>query len=447
VGKPDDIRTQHDPGGIEGYHPDEFLPREIWCYGTNGHLTFPTLGCIYIDKEGKARDVFGAIQRSRARIREPGKGERLVEYEVGPPKRGMFEEEELRELLRVIHTGSTRYGWLLSVVRMVNALQPLGKEKALAAVDEYFRVSIRPHRFYCEEALLEPPIWEIFALLRVLFEVPEDPGYMPPIYWSIHPRPQEDQKLLPRYPFLLLDDIPFSLMTAAFPGKVQDTPEHNVGYFRRRGQYHVRSKPLRPPDNPLAVLRTFEESYMWVYGDDPRYRSQGKRVIMGQLLRLIESVYPVEEPKSPLAPELAEEEVSRRWEQIVEEVSRLDIRWDEEKNLYTFRDGTHLPERPVKHYRREIWEPEVPRVDLMAAFGRVSEEDVQVDFYYPESGLGGPVVWRVYSMKDRNKVLLEAQVKPGMFYSNGGWELKEGEEIQVELLYGTESRLSPVLEP
>src|SRR5438876_9020592 len=34
LGKPDDVRTKHDPGGISTTRT-----KEIWCYGTNGHLT------------------------------------------------------------------------------------------------------------------------------------------------------------------------------------------------------------------------------------------------------------------------------------------------------------------------------------------------------------------------------------------------------------------------
>jgi hypothetical protein len=56
--------------------------QEIWRYGTNGHLTWGTLGQVYIDQNGEAQYVYG------------GHGE--------PPPRGMFQEDELRQLLRVI---------------------------------------------------------------------------------------------------------------------------------------------------------------------------------------------------------------------------------------------------------------------------------------------------------------------------------------------------------
>ena len=119
LGKPDDIQTDTDPGGV-GTHI-----REIWSYGTDGHLTFATLGHVYIDDKGRVQDVYG------------GRGE--------PPNPALMPEKELRPLLRLIDKApSFRFGNdydPLLVIQIVNALQPLGKEKALAAIEEYLRVA------------------------------------------------------------------------------------------------------------------------------------------------------------------------------------------------------------------------------------------------------------------------------------------------------------------
>src|SRR5262245_49099205 len=52
-GTPDDIRTQNDPGGISTTGT-----LEVWSYGSDTHLGFPTLGCIYVDPVG-AQYMFG----------------------------------------------------------------------------------------------------------------------------------------------------------------------------------------------------------------------------------------------------------------------------------------------------------------------------------------------------------------------------------------------------
>jgi hypothetical protein len=120
LGKPDDIRTKYDPGGVWRTQTGE-----IWRYGTNGHLTTATLGSVYIAEDGKVQLVCG------------GDGD--------PPPAWMFTEEELRAILRILDDApSYSYGWGYNprgVIRAVNALQPLGKEKSLAAVAEYLRIA------------------------------------------------------------------------------------------------------------------------------------------------------------------------------------------------------------------------------------------------------------------------------------------------------------------
>jgi len=79
LGEPDDIRTNEDPGGI---HTTK--TKEIWCYGTKGHLTFPVLGRVYIDNKNQAQYIYGA---------------RGV-----PPDEKLLSEDKLDSLLRILDT-------------------------------------------------------------------------------------------------------------------------------------------------------------------------------------------------------------------------------------------------------------------------------------------------------------------------------------------------------
>src|SRR5262245_46388400 len=54
LGKPHDFKTEEDPGGISTVGT-----KEIWRYGTSGHLTTATLGQVYIDTKGKVQYVYG----------------------------------------------------------------------------------------------------------------------------------------------------------------------------------------------------------------------------------------------------------------------------------------------------------------------------------------------------------------------------------------------------
>src|SRR5207248_8563832 len=97
--------------------------------------------------------------------------ESKVQYVYGgdgqPPDSRMFSEAELRPLLRLIDQAPAyHFGYAydpLAVIRIVNVVQPLGEDKALAAIDEYLRVASYFHSRGRRG---------VFLVLRVLFDVP-----------------------------------------------------------------------------------------------------------------------------------------------------------------------------------------------------------------------------------------------------------------------------------
>lgn len=336
LGKPDDIRTQFDPGGIS-----RVGTKEIWCYGTEGHLAFPTLGCVYLDTNGRSQEVFG------------GKGR--------PPKTEWFTEQELRNLLRLFNTAPGLEGNSynpLPVIRIVNALQPLGKEKALAAISEYLRVSDEWSGF-CG------PRTGIFLVLRVLFDLPDnvDPREAG-AFGGPNPPNARDPHLLPRFPIAMVDDIPMMLVSGYLLAGRATPMEDVVDFYRVHGR--IRSKQLVPSNAPLAALEHLANSSQWPYADpnlvdggilswDAREKEGEDGMLMEQLLRLVDSVYrlpvdlsgnrlPCGEPPEPT------------WRKLVAAVSGLDIRWDTQQSIFVFPDGTHHPFPGKNIYRREIWD-------------------------------------------------------------------------------------------
>ncbi len=91
VGTPDDIRPPGEPGTRDG--------EEVWCFGTDKHLSFPTLGRVCFLK-GRVRLVIG------------GSGK--------PPSRDMLNENELRRLLRIVNTIPDLWGETYSPTRTIN---------------------------------------------------------------------------------------------------------------------------------------------------------------------------------------------------------------------------------------------------------------------------------------------------------------------------------------
>lgn len=335
LGKPDDIRTKFDPGGIS-----RVGTKEIWCYDAKGHLGFPTLGCIYIDENGRSQEVFG------------GQGQ--------PPKPGLFKEEELRELLCILDTTPEPEGYFhynpLLVIRIVNTLQPLGAEKASAAIGEYIRVS--DEFAYHREG--------IFLVLRVLFDVPEtiDPnkvglGMPSPAY-------PKDPHQIPRFPVALVDDIPLMLAGGYSYEGSPISMEDVLEFFKVNGRLHP--QPLTPSKDPLGALKHLMKSSQWIYADrtlqDPYSMKMTdmndgeKDMIREQLLRLIDSVYRL--PANALGDRLpcpcgGGESSDSAWKRYVGDVAALKIKWDTKQNEYVFQDGTHLPDVEKKLYQRSIW--------------------------------------------------------------------------------------------
>ena len=380
LGKPDDVRTKRDPGGI-----GTSRTKEIWRYGTAGHLEVATLGQVYIDTKDRVQYVFGA---------------------GSPPPSRMFDEQELRQLLIVLgEVPSYNSMWRYNprkVIRAVNLLQPLGKEKALAAIDEYLRVA---------QSWDDDGRKGVFLVLRILFDVPADPGHMPPMMVGAPSvRQPKDAKLLPRFPIALEGDIPLLLSEGFSLGGQAEQPESHSAYFRKHGT--IRAKPLMPTDKPFAALETFATSPRWVFKDgDRRFfgDERGRTFLGNQILRLMDTAYRVvPEPYSfgELLP-LEEERAALR-DKIIGDASRLKMQWDGKRNQYTFLDGKTLPEPIKKIHPREIWRP-APDLDLEIVFER--EDSQMVSVWVAEgfsAGKEAPVaVLKVFDVNDKAKTLLE----------------------------------------
>jgi len=340
LGKPDDIRTKYDPGGAE--------TGETWRYGTNGHLTTATLGSVYIDENGKVQGVCGAAG--------------------APPPAWMFAEEELRSILRILdETSSYNDGWGYnprSVIRAVNALQPLGKEKALAAVAEYLRVSPVSFDAHAVDGM--------FLVLRTLFEIPNPPGHMPVmLVGQPSPMGPDDLTKIPRFPIYIQDDIPFLMVSGySLLGQAED-PRKHLNYFREHGV--IRSLPLVPPPDPAPSTRRALDalSNNGISPDGaPEYD-----MLFNQILWLLDSVYEVEGDSFRDKMFLA---ASSDREKAVAAVSKLKLRWDVKKQDYTFADGTTPRIDRPGPYRRNIWQPGIPELDLALTIERISRKAIQV---------------------------------------------------------------------
>lgn len=411
LGKPDDIRTQDDPGGISTTRT-----KEIWCYGTDGHLTFPTLGQVYLDVDGGSQYIYG------------GKGE--------PPAPSLFTEEELSNLLRVIDRSPGTSGWTynpLRIIEAVNVLQPLGKEKALAAIDEYIRIS----SWFHSEALQGG----LFLVLRVLFELPEGSGDMPPmILGASCPGESNRAAGFPRFPVYLEDDIPLLMIFGYELAGVPEPVQRHVEFFRKNGK--IRAKPLSPGPQPMAVVERLEKSPDWIYARKEQY--PGQAMIANQVLRLVSSVY-----RPP--PGKHQTGAYPGWQNIAEAFSKLEARWDSRRNRYTLRDGTTLPDPEVRRYSRKTWTMDPPGLRAKLILERRDENEVRLDVESTgeDPSKARPCSVRVFNVREKDRTLVTVELDWFTGWKGQGrtLTLTTGEEVQGELMYDGVKTLSPTFKP
>ena len=288
---------------------------EQWRYGGSKDTAPASVGSVYFDKRGLVRAVCG-------------KGTAVSE--------GILDEQTLRAVFAVLsqvpsYNDSGEHFDARKVIRAVNTLQPLGKARALAAIEEFLRVT----------PAHDPAREGIFLVLRALFEVPSNLDNMPTMYvGQPYPMPPADRTLSPRFPLVLEGDVPFHLVVSFGLFGVPEVPERHCASFRRDGV--IRDRPLVPTNDPIGALDLFMQSSRWRFVD--RHGQMNNRVLADrnlrrQLLRLLDTVIYTERDRNGafvLPDEYALNELFDR-------IRGQDLKWDASRAIYTFADGTVLP--------------------------------------------------------------------------------------------------------
>jgi hypothetical protein len=149
-----------------------------------------------------------------------------------------------------------------ALVAAVNELRSLGKDGALGAVKRQLIDS---------EGTEDELQQGLFLVLRLLFEVPEDPGYHPPMLIGIPKNAQPaDPRALPWFPLIVIDDIPLTLVTTFVLAGSPEPVEAHVEHFRRTGI--LRTAPLTIDANvtPAEILDRLIPVYRDAFGVEPK---------------------------------------------------------------------------------------------------------------------------------------------------------------------------------
>lgn len=142
----------------------------------------------------------------------------------------------------------------------MNALLPLGKDGALAAIERYLASADRSR----------DPQYGLLLVARALFEVPAS-GFHPPLYIGIPKTIQPpDPKSLPHFPLVLVEDVPLLLVTTFLIRGSTQPVEDYLTYYYENGI--LRAGRLTPPATvvPAAILHRAAQLYRHAYGTDPK---------------------------------------------------------------------------------------------------------------------------------------------------------------------------------
>ena len=154
------------------------------------------------------------------------------------------------------------------VIEAVNALVPLGKERALAALDG----------FLARQDLAKDPHQGLFLVLRVAFDADPQP---PMLLGGSRPPPPPSPSALPRFPIAIVDDVPLMLVSGYTLRGLAEPVTAHLAYYREHGT--LRAAPLAPAKG-RDRMAGFEAQYQAAYHAAP---SDAEREhIRGQLARL-----------------------------------------------------------------------------------------------------------------------------------------------------------------
>ena len=156
------------------------------------------------------------------------------------------------------------------VIEAVNELRVLGKDGALEQVNGY----LASHR--------DDDSYGLFWVLRVLFDVPADPGFPPVSIGQPSIPPPADPATLPRFPIAIVRDVPLLVVDGYTLGGLPQGVEDHVAYFREHGT--IREEPLTPPASAEGLEDEFLELWRTAYGE--AHTRQALATIGPQLAKL-----------------------------------------------------------------------------------------------------------------------------------------------------------------
>jgi hypothetical protein len=209
----------------------------------------------------------------------------------------------------------------VELIRAVNALQPLGKERALAVLEEYVALTRRFDYFSDQEI--------VFWIIRLLFEPIrlDDRIPVPAIAVFLVDRGSAEALQWPLNPMAVSAGVPFMVGWHVAMGGHPEAPSSHILWARLHGV--IRDDPLAPTANPLAAAEAILEGRSFKALDDFS-RAQATGAIRSQALAMVEGVL-----QSNRAREGAGDD---GWSASLKAAAERGIRWDATRQQFAARE-------------------------------------------------------------------------------------------------------------
>jgi hypothetical protein len=205
----------------------------------------------------------------------------------------------------------------VELIRAVNSLHPLGKERALATLEKY--VALTPDSGYGSDQEI------VFWIIRMLFEPVRlgDRIPYPGIAVFLDDRAVPDAVKWPLNPMAVYGDVPFMVGHRINGSGVPEHPGSHIHWARLHGA--IRDEPLVPTGNPLgaaeAILRSPRFKVL-----DKFSRDHATQAIRSQALAMVKGlVQPVGKDHS-----IADDQ----WRSRLKTATETGIHWDTKRQVF-----------------------------------------------------------------------------------------------------------------
>jgi hypothetical protein len=218
--------------------------------------------------------------------------------------------------------GRTSKSWNpVMLIRAVNHLHSLGKEKAIAELWQFMKIALRSRGERDPADIDTSDCQCVFLIVRLLFDL-KDSGQRFPKDYLGEPSPEkEDESLWPAYPLAISKDVPFLVIERSSPG-FGPPPNPSEDLVAAERGVKLRMRPLRPADNPISAIdKLLALPQTKRLCDSEEFRAMLRRQAWQSIAHLF--------------PAVAGDDFSEAaWEERKKIAAKMVIRWDVKKQNY-----------------------------------------------------------------------------------------------------------------